>query len=56
MLKCFFDMILIKDYPPLCLKLAKQVLSTRNWLLESIKNYQIRNNKKIKMIEELLEK
>lgn len=36
--KKFFDMILKNDYPPLSLKLTKQVMSKRNWLFESVKN------------------
>ncbi len=57
--KKFFDMFLKNDYPPLSLKLAKQVMSKRNWLIESVKNSQKRVNQGFKMLEEsreLLEK
>ena len=57
--KKFFDMILKNDYPPLSLKLTKQVLSKRNLLFDSAKNLQKRINQGFKMLDEsreLLEK
>ena len=57
--KKFFDMILKNDYPPLSLKLTKQVLSKRNLLFDSAKNLQKRVNQGFKMLDEsreLLEK
>jgi len=57
--KKFFDMILKNDYPPLSLKLTKQVLSKRNLLFDSAKNLQKRVNEGFKMLDEsreLLEK
>jgi hypothetical protein len=52
-------MILKNDYPPLSLKLTKQVLSKRNLLFDSAKNLQKRINQGFKMLDEsreLLEK
>ena len=50
--KKFFDMILKNDYPPLSLKLTKQVLSKRNLLFDSAKNLQKRVNQRFKMFHE----
>ena len=50
--KKFFDMILKNDYPPLSLKLTKQVLSKRNLLFDSAKNLQKRVNEGFKMLDE----
>ena len=50
--KKFFDMILKNDYPPLSLKLTKQVLSKRNLLFDSAINLQKRVNQRFKMFHE----
>ena len=57
--KKFFDIILEKNYPPLSLKLTKQVMSKRGWLFENVKNSQKRVNDGFRMLDqsrELLEK
>ena len=50
--KKFFDIILKNDYPPLSLKLTKQVLSKRICLFDCLKNCRIRVNQNLRMIDE----